>query len=168
MTRAVNTIFAAVILVLSFAAPVVANPLDDAVAAANRGDNPTALRLLRPLADQGCAAAQVFLGQMYGHGLGVPQDYAEALKWYRKAADQGDATGQYMLGFIFLNGLGVPQDYVSAHMWWNLSGAFGNPYSAKHRDDVARLMTSAQIAEAQKLAREWKPTTQPPRPFCEK
>jgi uncharacterized protein len=83
------------------------------------------------------------------------------LKWYRKAADQGYYVGQYLLGFMYKVGRGVPQDYVSAHMWWNLAAASGDQYSAKHRDEIAVLMTPEQIGEAQKLAREWKPTRRP-------
>jgi uncharacterized protein len=94
---------------------------------------------------------------------GVPRDYAEAVKWYRSAADQGDADGQYFLSEMYAYGYGVPQDYVSAHMWSNLSAAQGREGAATFRDLVARRMTPAQIAEAQKLAREWKPTTPPTR-----
>jgi TPR repeat protein len=64
---------------------------------------------------------------------------------------------------MYDSGWGVPQDYVKAHMWFNLSAAQGEQDAAEDRDKVAQRMTSAQIAEAQKLAREWKPTTQPHR-----
>jgi TPR repeat protein len=57
-------------------------------------------------------------------------------------------------------GRGVPQDYVLAHMWFNLSAARGG--SAERRDSILHQMTREQIAEAQKLAREWKPGKQPP------
>ena len=70
--------FAAIVLLLSLAAPVAAGPLEDATAAYDRGDYATALRLLRPLADQGDAIAQFNLGLMYDQGQGVPQNYAEA------------------------------------------------------------------------------------------
>jgi TPR repeat protein len=85
------------------------------------------------------------------------------MKWYRLAADQGYAHAQYNLGIMYAKGQGVPQDYVKAHMWFNLSAAQGEQDAAEHRDKVAQRMTPAQIAEAQKLAREWKPITQPPR-----
>jgi hypothetical protein len=51
----------------------------------------------------------------------------------------------------------VPQDYVTAHMWFNLAAASGDKTGAEGRDMAAAKMTPAQIAEAQKLAREWKP-----------
>ena len=137
--------------------------LEDAVAAYGRADYATALRLFHPLADQNNASAQNNLGFMYDNGRGVPQDYAEAVKWYRLAADQGLAEAQASLGSLYEEGQGVPQDYVLAHMWSNLSAAQDNPNAVKNRDAVIQRMTPAQIVEAQKLAREWKPTTQPPR-----
>jgi TPR repeat protein len=59
-------------------------------------------------------------------------------------------------------GIGVPKDYVLAYMWWNLAAARslpGDTVAAEARDKVAAKMTADQIAEAQKLAREWKPTS---------
>ena len=117
---------AAIILVLGFATPVVAGPLEDANAAIKRRDYATALRLIRPL------------------------------------AEKGDANAQYNLGVFYDNGLGVPQDKVRAYMWFNLSAAQGREGAAAFRDLIARRMTPAQIAEAQKLAHEWKPNTQSP------
>ena len=62
---------------------------------------------------------------------------------------------------------GVQQDYVQAHMWFNLaSAASSEKYRymiAEYPDDLAKKMTPARIAEAQKLAREWKPIAQPSR-----
>src|SRR2546423_1013436 len=168
MKRALKTTFVVIILALSLSAQLVAaGPLEDADAAIRKGDYATTLRLLRPLANQGNASAQSFLGFMYKFGIGVPRDYAEAVTWYRKAADQGDAAGQYSLGLSYKYGKGVPQDYVSAYMWLSLSTASQpaalTSITAEHRDEVASKMTPAQIAEAQKLAREWKPVRpQPP------
>ena len=91
------------------------------------------------------------------------QDYAQAVAWYRKAADQGYAFAQNSLGDMYADGHGVPQDYVLARMWFNLAAsrattAWLRPAAVKSRDDVAAKMTPAQIAEAQRMAREWKPT----------
>ncbi len=79
------TAFAVLLVVL--AAPAWAG-WDEAVAAHKRGDYATALRELRPLAEQGDAPAQYYLGHMYRTGQGVVQDYAKALKWYRRAAER--------------------------------------------------------------------------------
>ncbi len=122
-------------------------------------------RELRVLAEQGRYGAQYNLGFMYSNGQGVPQDAAEAVKWYRKAAEQGDADAQNNLGVMYDKGRSVTQNYVQAHMWYNLAAAGLPPgedrdLAAKGRDIVAKRMTPAQIAEAQRLAREWKPRRQ--------
>ena len=117
-------------------------------------DYALALLWYRKAADQGYADAQTRLGILYNYGEGVTQDYVQAAAWYRKAAEQGNPQAQAHLGLLYDKGQGVPQDYVQAHMWLNLAAAGGD---AKIRDRVAAKMTPAQIAEAQKLAREWKP-----------
>ena len=139
-----------------------AGPLEDANAALIRKDYAKALQLYRPLAQNGEPGAQVNLGYMYDEGLGVPKDYREAVKWYRRAADQGDALGQNNLANMYRDAVGVPQDYVQAHLWFNLAAQrFATKEkrdtAAKDRDVVAAKMTAAQIAEAQKLAQQWKP-----------
>jgi len=92
----------------------------------------------------------------------VPQDYAEAVRWYRKAAEQGHTRAQTNLGLMYDSGQGVPQNYVLAHVWFNLSASRqtdpeNRERTAKARDRVAAKMTPAQITEAQRRAREWKP-----------
>jgi TPR repeat protein len=121
-------------------------------------DYAEAMKWYSKSADQGQASAQVNLGLMYAEGEGVPQNEAEAAKWYRRAAEQGNASGQSNLGVMYRNGKGVPQDPVRAYMWLSLSAAQGSQFAIKNRDLVAGGMTPAQIAEAQKLASEWKPT----------
>jgi uncharacterized protein len=116
MRLTLKHVVGAIILMLSFAAPVAAGPLEDADTAIKRRDYATAVRLIRPL------------------------------------AEQGDATAQYNLGVFYDNGLDVPQDRVSAYMWFSLSAAQGKEGAATFRDLIARRMTPAQIAEAQKLA----------------
>lgn len=92
---------------------------------------------------------------MYEEGRGTPQDYAEAAKWYRKAAEQGNEAAQWDLGALYAKGQGVTQDYIAAHMWFSLAAAQGDEMSREERDRVAKAMSPAQIAEAQRLAREW-------------
>jgi hypothetical protein len=60
-----------------------AGPLEDGITAYKRGDYAAAMRLWRPLADQGQADAQYCLGSMYRVGKGVPQDYAAAIALWR-------------------------------------------------------------------------------------
>ena len=115
-----------------------------------------------PLAELGNAAAQYKLGVMYDQGQGVPQDYAQALSWYRKAADQEYAIAQMHIGSMYYDGRGVPKDHAQAHMWFNLAAsratdAETRDIAAKDRDDIAAKMTPDQIAEAQRMVREWAP-----------
>jgi TPR repeat protein len=100
------------------------------------------------------AVAGPFEDGLAAHGRG---DYATALLLLRPLAEQGEVHAQFILGYMNANGHGVPQDFVKAHMWFNLSAAQGEAEAAENRDIVAAKMTPAQIAEAQKLAREWKP-----------
>jgi TPR repeat protein len=93
---------------------------------------------------------------MYDKGQGVSQDDTEAAKWYRKAAEQGHAGAQCLLGVAYYTGEGEPKDDVQAHMWLDLAGAQGVTEAEKVRDFLQKDMTAAQLAEAQRLAREWK------------
>src|SRR5687767_12520940 len=92
------------IAVCVLAQPAVAGPLEDGVAAYDRGDYATALQFLRPLAERGLAYAQFNLGVMYERGRGVPQDYAKAAKWFRLAAEQGEVIPQLNLAYMYLDG----------------------------------------------------------------
>jgi TPR repeat protein len=96
----------------------------------------------------------------YGHG--AAQDYAQALVWHRKAAEQGHAGAQHKLGVMYRDGHGVTQDCIRAHMWFNLATSRATHTAtrdqvAKNRDRAAAMMTPDQIAEAQRMASEWKP-----------
>lgn len=157
MTLAFRAILATIVLGSSFAVPAVAGPFEDAGAAYDRADYATALRLYRGMAEQGNGNAQYYLGTMYAKGQGVAQDYVEAAKWYRLAADQDHAQAQFNLGNMYDNGRGVAQNEILAHMWFTLSAAQGNQDAVRNRDILARRMTPAQLAQAQKLTREWKP-----------
>ncbi|MGO8910940.1 MAG: tetratricopeptide repeat protein [Bradyrhizobium sp.] len=132
-------------------------------------------------ADQSSSYAENVIGTAYEHGLYVAQDDAEAFRWYRRAANKiydrpGDTwihSPQYNIGAMYASGRGTAQDYVRALMWFTLAAAFGDTkppdpvgirlvdtskYTAlEQRDRLMALMTSAQITEAERLAREWRP-----------
>ena len=108
-------------------------------------------------AERGNPRAQSALGEMYEEGRGIPQDYTASVKWYRKAAERGFAKAQFHLGAMYEVGHGVEVDKGLAHMWFNLAGSQGFEDATKARDSLAINMPSEQIAEAQKLAREWRP-----------
>ena len=112
--------------------------------------------------EQGHTGAQVNLGTLYLRGEGAPHSSQMALFWFSRAAGQEDALALAKLGMMYAQGRGVLQDYIQAHMWYNLSAARGEARSADARDALAKQMTPAQIAEAQRFAREWRPKEDKP------
>ena len=127
------------------------------------------MKWLRKSADQGNADGEYYLGLVYAKGQGVTQDHAEANKWFLKSAAQGNLDAQSILGFNYASGRGVSQSLVEALKWSILAASQtaaiqNNPNAgalrdaaAHNRDLFASKMNPAQIAEAQKLARQWKP-----------
>ena len=59
------------------------------------------------------------------------------------------------MGLIYSTGLGVEEDFVEAHKWFNLAALKGNDDAKLYRKDLAEQMSSSEISEAQKSAREW-------------
>lgn len=145
-----------VVWVSLLSAPAIAQDFDSGLAAAERGDYETALKVWRVLAKKGDSEAQYYLGSMYDRGLGIQQNYAEAAKWYLRAAQRGDADAKNNLGALYINGNGVPQDYVQALMWFLLAATEGSPSAAENRDFTAKQMTPDDLAKAEKLAEQWR------------
>ena len=88
---------------------------------------------------------------------------AQALVWYRRAAEQGDTRAQVALGSAYAQGIGVVQDYIEADKWLNIAASRAKSADeladiARHHNKLTNVMTASQIAEAQKLAREWRVT----------
>jgi len=119
-----------------------------------------AVKWYRKAANQGLSAAQLFLGECYVKGTGVQKDDAEAFKWYHKAAQQGYAAAQVMVGACYSQGIGVPKDNVTAYMWAALAATAGTHDAKELREEISKQMTNEQIAEAQRMIRQWKPTVQ--------
>jgi TPR repeat protein len=59
------------------------------------------------------------------------------------------------MGLIYSTGIGVEEDLVAAHKWFNLAALKGNDDAKMYRKDLSGIMSSSEIAEAQKSAREW-------------
>jgi len=118
-------------------------------------DDVEAIKWFRLAADQGDAFAQYTIGKCYHSGEGVPRDHVEAIKWFRLATQQGDPNAQAMMGFMYQFGQGVRQDYIEAYKWFNLAASNGLNQAGDLRDDIAKSMGRDQIAEAQKLSKEW-------------
>jgi len=73
----------------------------------------------------------------------------------RSRAITGDVESQYMLGEKYYKGDGVIKDYVEAYLWLNLAAANGHKTALKSREKLEKKMTPDQVAEGQKLSREW-------------
>jgi TPR repeat protein len=117
-------------------------------------DEAEAMKWYRLAADQGRDDAQYQLGHLYYR----QNNYPEAAKWFRLAADHGRADAQSNLGAMYAEGDGIPHDLVQALKWFILAAAQNNKDAIENRNKAIPLMTPVQIAEAQKLARDWKPT----------
>ncbi len=92
---------------------------------------------------------------MYFRGEGVQKNYEQARIWYQQAAEQGQANAQANLGALYAMGDGVPKDYVEAYKWISLSAAQGNEPAKSNLKNIEKRMTAEQIAEAQRLSREF-------------
>lgn len=122
------------------------NPVDD---------HQFAVRLYEESAENGNMDAQYKLGLLYLTGNGALQDFAEAAKWLKLSAEQGYGPAQYELGMIYRSGYGLPADQVQSYVWLNLAAAAGVSEAKRARDEVMRGLSAKQLAQAQKISREW-------------
>ncbi|MGA2184288.1 MAG: tetratricopeptide repeat protein [Bryobacteraceae bacterium] len=141
---------------LAIAAPA---PADFAagLAAYQNKDYVAALKEWQPLAESGSPDAQFNVALMYVDGKGVARNYEEAAKWFERAANQGHVRAQHNLGAMYGSGQGVKRDYVQAYKWLSLCAAKGDGDCATQRDLVEKKLKRPKLAEAQRLASEWKP-----------
>lgn len=79
----------------------------------------------------------------------------DSLAQYERDALTGRADALYNLGLAYSTGQGVARDYVAAHKWFNLAAMRGVGEAKSWRNQIAEEMNAGQIAQAQKLAREW-------------
>jgi TPR repeat protein len=122
-------------------------------------DDGEAIRWWREAAEHGDSEAAVNLGDSYYYGHHVGENPVEGVKWWRKAAEEGNFLGLTGLGHAYQDGKGVPQDFTAAYAWFSLAAArdLSPSLPARERDDLAAQMTREQVAEGQRMAREWKP-----------
>jgi TPR repeat protein len=147
--------------------------------------DPASVEWVRDSARRGAPGAWYFLAVAYPKdGIGFEDD-AEAFRWSRRAAEQGKAGAQFLLASLYGDGKGMPRDFVQSHFWYSLAAAQIARIAAKNSNDfmdhnikwfdddikklfkeaadyiearvekVALEMNPAQVAEAQRLAREW-------------
>jgi TPR repeat protein len=150
--------------------PVAAQTLEadmkQAAGAYERKDMATAARIWKTWAGKGDAEARTLLGAMYWSGEGVPRDHKEAARLYLLAANQGYARAQNDIGFMLGFGEGTPPpDDIEAYKWLTLAI---KGYTDKNQDrlvqarkdlaTLAKRMSPAQITEAERRAKAFKPT----------
>ncbi len=138
---------AAFVVVLGLSVPALAD-FAAGEAAYKRGDYEATLREWRPLAEQGDAQAQFYLGDMYTRGLGVAKDDAQAFHWYRKAAEQGVALAQHFLGVLYINGQGIAKDDAEAARWYRQSAEQG---FARAQYDLALMYETGRGVQKDKV-----------------
>jgi TPR repeat protein len=112
-------------------------------------------------AAKGQRDAPYALAQLYQMGRDIEADPQAAAKWYGVAADFGDARAQYQLGLLYEAGTGVPQDTSLAYKWLNLAGTRGDSAASDARGRVLGTMTTVQVLDAQRSAREWSAAHRP-------
>jgi TPR repeat protein len=79
----------------------------------------------------------------------------DSLAQFEQDAMTGRADALYNLGLAYSTGQGVTPDLVAAHKWFNLAASRGVEEAKRWRNSIAAEMNPGQIAQAQKLAREW-------------
>jgi len=131
----------------------------------DRADYRTSLLVWLPLAKEGDANAQNYVGEIYEKGLGVDPDYNTALTWYEKAADQGNSRAQINLGFMYEKGLGAKRDVSKALNWYRKASGlekedlqFASTIQVSRVDEtelrLLRQEADRQKRESNKLRRE--------------
>ncbi len=130
--------------------------LEEGITALKNKDYDLARRKFEPLAADGHAEANYYLGGMCWEGQGLlKKDFKEAAKYYERAAEKGHAMAQYTMSRMYYTPRGVLQNHVIAHMWANISIANGYALGNKLINLIEESMTNEQIAEAQKMAQDW-------------
>lgn len=109
----------------------------DPKAAFESGDYKTAFKLWMPLAENGNAEAQNYLGILYYLGFGVQKDYKKALQWYGRAAKVGYPDAQRNYGDMINFGRGVPKDNYQAYKWYFAASQQGNEKAAREIEIIA-------------------------------
>ena len=117
-------------------------------------------------AENGLALAQVNVGRMYATGSGVSKDNEMAIDYFLMAARQKSAAAAIWLGSAYETGSGVKKDLVQAYMWTLLANKHADLRQSPADfssglgailDNLRYNMTPEQVAQAEKLAAEWKP-----------
>lgn len=155
---------------------------------ASNADSTLAVTFLTRAAELGNRDAQNAIGELYKSGRWLLKDYELAARYFAQSAQQASDTAPKSLAIAFLRGQGVEQNKVQAYVWFSLStlgvtngrGSYGLELqrvlqwasaeksaleddgldAATVRDELAETMKPEEVAEAQRLARQWRPSYQ--------
>ena len=144
MTGLLRRLFSTYALTLLICASLSAADLESAKRAYDQKDYATALKEFTPLANQGKAEAQLYLGKMYMVGQGVLKDPDQAIKWFKASAVQGNADAQFFLGAMYL----LPhRDIPEGVKWLRLSAEQG-------QQDAQLLLGKSYLQDDKALPRD--------------
>lgn len=115
--------------------------MQEGIDAFQAGNHRAALGKFTPLAENGNAVAQFYLGKIYMQGLGSKPDYNKALLWTRKAAQQKNSDAEHFLGFMHFYGMGVTQSYKEAMSWYRKAADAGN---VKAQSSLGMMFVNAE------------------------
>lgn len=122
----------------------------------DRSDYSTALKVWLPLAQEGSAEAQTYVGEIYEKGLGLMPDYQVAAHWYQKAVEQNFSRAQINLGHLYEQGLGVDSDKQQALNLYRLASGisgdkllFASTLSATHVPLKTHKAVQTELTEQQ-------------------
>jgi hypothetical protein len=108
-----------------------------------------AVDFLQRAAEGGHKRAMLRLGLLYRKGVGALQNYALAAKWIERAAKRGEPQAMLEFGRLYREGVGVQRDPVRAYVWMNRAAAARDPDAVREREEVARILTAAELKQAQ-------------------
>lgn len=115
-----------------------------------------AMHLYELAAKQGNASAMHNLAVLYASGANGTPDNAAAVEWFLEAAELDVRDSQYNLGILAAQGLGMPADLEESYKWFSLAANSGDKDSADKRDQIAAVLTPAQLAKAKGAVELWK------------
>lgn len=93
------------------------------------------------------------IGDMYGNGQGVAQDYQEARQWYERATAENNSESMARIGQLHFFGRGVKQDYGQARQWYEKAAGQGN---AAAMNDLGVLYANGEgVPQSYERASQW-------------
>lgn len=118
-------------------------------------DEAEAVRWFLRAAQKGNEGAQEVLYEAYMQGRGVPVDYAEAEKWMRPLAEKGYGMSQFFLAGLYLR----KQNLIESYKWLMLAKrqTLTSDLASKGLENLRAKMSRSDVAEAERLASEWRP-----------